>query len=49
MYYAAFRFNASKLLGNCIHFLFNHYHEIADPDHEVLLHILDNATSNVNV
>ena len=31
LYYAAFRYSATKLLANCSNFLLNHYDKVDDP------------------
>ena len=31
LYYAAFRYSATKLLANCCNFLLNHYDKVDDP------------------
>lgn len=48
LYHAAFRFNTPKLLASCCHYLLSHYHEVSDPDHEALLHVLDNTPARPN-
>ena len=44
LYYAAVRFNATRLLANSSHFLLKHYCEVEDADHQVLLHLLETGT-----
>ena len=43
LYYAAFRFNTPKLLACCQNFLLSNYEKVEDPDHEALLHLLENS------
>lgn len=45
LYYAAFQFSAPKLLANCQNYILSNYKDLEkdDPNHETLLHILDNA------
>ena len=44
LYYAAVRYTTPHLLANSTHFLLNHYAELEDQNHEVLLHILENSS-----
>ena len=43
LYYAAFRFATPILLANTCNYILSHYAKIDDPEHEVLLHILDSV------
>ena len=43
LYYAAFRFSTPILLANTCNYVLSHYGNIEDPEHEALLHILDNT------
>lgn len=45
LYYAAVCYNTPRLLANTSHYLLEHYQELEDPQHEVLLHMLDNASN----
>ena len=39
LYYAAFRYSATKLLANCCNFLLNHYDKVDDPGESCESHV----------
>jgi hypothetical protein len=45
LYNAAFQFNAQTLYNNCCHYLLENYHNLDDPDHSTLFHLLENANA----